>query len=90
MISFWNTCLIRGTTWKRVGHLKVVLGVWIAVLVFSLWVDIIYFPDSVTTDATDLFWRSIMLAYFSKSKRVARVFKKPGEKEATGVDLIQF
>jgi hypothetical protein len=69
------TGLLRVRDWRWVSYLKMVLVVHLVFVGIAIAIDAMYFQDSIVFDVLALIWPIIWLPYFSKSKRVERVFK---------------
>ena len=71
----FGTFVLNRRDWKWVQRLKVVLLIDLVFVLIALAIDSYYFSDNVFFDVYSLIWPSIWLPYFTKSKRVQRVFK---------------
>lgn len=69
------TGLLRVRDWRWVNYLRMVLVIDLVFVMIAVGIDAIHFQDSIAFDVFSLIWPIIWLPYFSKSKRVERVFK---------------
>ncbi len=69
------TGLLRVREWRWVNYLRMVLVVDLVFVGIAMAIDAMHFQDSIAFDVLALIWPIAWLPYFSKSKRVERVFK---------------
>jgi len=69
------TFLLFVRTWHLLELLRALIIGYAGIIVFSILVDMIYWPHLVRYSAPTLLWQGVWIPYFYVSKRVQRVFK---------------